>query len=603
LLGAVVVAITESLSAVERIQRASLLFAWIVVAGCGAVAIARRRPCFRLPASWRDPVILLCVVACVIVVSITAAIAILSPPNSADAMAYHMPRVVYWAEQLSVHFFPTPYLNQIMLQPFAEYVMLHLYVLSGGDRLINLVQWFASVISIVAVSLAAGLSGATPRGQAIAALFCATLPSGILASSGAKNDYVLAMWMVIAVCFAIRFASTSAMTDALFLGAAIGLALLTKATAYIFLPWLVLAVLIARWRPASRRAAGAAGAAVACALAINVPHFVRNYSLSGSALGFDSAQANGFFRWRNETFGWKQTVSNIVRNVSEQLGGRSDRWNRAVYDAAMAIHQRLGIDPNDAVTTWRWTKFEPPKNANHEANTPNRWHLMILLLIGVVLLWQALQGRDRERALYLAALLCAFITFCAYLKWQPFLARLFLPLFVAAAPMAAIMGEIRPAIAGLAAQALLCLFLLDNARLPLVQNWVRPLTGPASILHTSRDDRYFADMQPWNNRESYIRSADLIGHATCDTVGIDINNFQLEYPLMALVRERRPSARFVHTAVMNPSRSYRPPVETPPCVVACLDCSGDTARLNLYTEFRKRAVFGKFVVLSSPIAK
>jgi Dolichyl-phosphate-mannose-protein mannosyltransferase len=603
--GVAVCGITELLGCFELVQRTPLIIAWIIVVVCGAVAIVRRRSHFRI--HWRrlDPVVLLCAAACLFIVAVTAATAVLSPPNSADAMAYHMPRVVYWAEQSSVRFFPTPYLNQVMLQPFVEYVMLHLYVLSGGDRLINLAPWFASVVSMVGVSLAADWFGATPRGQAIAALFCATLPSGILASSGAKNDYVLAMWMIIAVCFALRFSQTSGLGDALFLGAAIGLALLTKATAYLFLPWLILAVLIVRWRPASRRAAHAAVAAVSCAVAINTPHFIRNYRLSGSVLGFDSAQANGFFRWRNETFGWKQTVSNAVRNVSEQLGARSERWNRAVYDGAISIHRGLGIDPNDAATTWRWSTFEPPKNANHEANAPNRWHLAILLLVGAVLLWRASQGRGREKAIYLAALLCAFIAFSAYLKWQPFLARLFLPLYVAAAPMAAIMGEIRPSLTALAAQALLCLFLLDNARLPLVQNWVRPLTGPASILHTPRDDRYFADMQPWNNRDSYVRSADLIARTSCDTVGIDINNFQLEYPLMALLREQRPLVRFVHTAVANPSQSCRPPVETPPCVVACLDCADDAARLNLYPDFEKAAVFGKFVVLSRrpPLAK
>ena len=248
----------------------------------------------------------------------------------------------------------------------------------------------------------------------------------------------------------------------------------------------------------------------------------------------------------------------------------------------------MGLDPQDPATTWHGSVYEPPRDANHEANANNRWHLTLLLLIGVVLLWRASQGRDREKAIYAAAIVCAFVAFSAYLKWQPFLARLFLPLYVVAAPLAGIVGEIRTSLAALAAQTLLCLFLLDNARLPLVQNWVRPLTGPASIFHTPRDNRYFADMQPWNNRESYVKSANLIGRTPCNTVGIDINNFQLEYPLMALVRERRPAARFMHTAVTNPSRSYPPPVETQPCVVACLDCSEDAARLNLYAEFKNR---------------
>lgn len=593
--GVFLFAITELLSNFELLQRGPLWIMWLLAVGCGALFLLRRRLQVVRPASF-DPFVLLCATACFVVVFITGATAFISPPNSADAMAYHMPRVIYWAEQASVRFFPTPYLNQIMLQPLTEYAMLHLYLLSGGDQFVNLIQWFASAISIIAVSLAAGLFGANARGQAIAALFCATLPAGVLASSGAKNDYALAMWMIVAVCFAIRFASTSAITDALFLGAACGLAFLTKATGYIFLPLLIGAIFLARWRP-TRSALTAGVAAAFLALAISTPHYIRNYALSGSVLGFDSAQGDGLFRWRNESFGWRQTISNVMRNGSEQLGARSDRWNQRVYYGTLAIHKYLSIDPNDEATTWRWSKFVPPKNANHEADSPNRWHLVVLAVVAGILFWRAIHGHDRERAFYLVAMLVGFIAFCAYLKWQPFMARLFLPLFVAAAPLAGIAGEL-PKKIGLLIQVPLCLLLLDNARLPLLQNWVRPLTGRSSMLRVNRDDLYFADMTPWNNKDSFFQSADLVIRSGCATIGIDIHNFQLEYPLMALVRQRNPTARFVHTAVMNPSRSYRQPVEGAPCVIVCLDCAGDTSRLKLYEQFPKVSTFGKFVVLA-----
>ena len=617
LFGVALVAITECLGGVGLIQRGPLILCWILVLGVALATTGRSRFRFAPVRVTYDPVVLVCSAGIFAILTLTFITAACSAPNSADAMAYHLPRVVYWAEQGSVRFFPTPYFNQIMLQPLAEYMMLHTYVLSGSDRLINFVQWFASFACIVGVSAIARMFGAARPEQAMAALFCATIPAGILASSGAKNDYWLAMWMVSAVYFALRFAETGRRADALFMGAAFGLALLTKGTAYLFAIWPLAAILLARAGEFRKRLAADQGsnaslrsrlgssprmvrtsspsvvlaAAAVLGIALNVPQYLRNYEFSHSIMGFDSAQGDGVYRWRNETFGWKQTTSNMLRNLSEQLGARSAGWNQGVYGLVLEAHTRLGIDVNDRATTWPGTSFAPPRNANHEADAPNRWHLALVLVVGGWLLFSAGRSGEHRRLWYWLSLVCGFVVFCAYLKWQPFMARLFLPLFVLAAPLAGAAGFRRRAL-----QIALCLFLLNNARSPLLENWVRPLRGPNSVLHTARDVQYFADMTQWNNREAYFKAVDVLAKDKCETVGIDINNLQLEYPLQALLRERKPGVRFVHTGVRNVSARYAQPVAAKPCAVACLDCAGDPNRLRDYGDFPQHVTIGNFAI-------
>jgi hypothetical protein len=506
---------------------------------------------------------------------VVALTAILSPPNSADAMAYHLPRVVYWAQSGSVAFFPTPYLNQIMLQPLAEYLMLHTYILTGGDRLINLLAFAAYAGSIAGVSAIAAAFGLNTRSQALAALFCATLPNAILQASGAKNDFLLAFWLVCAVYFAAR-------RDAPWLALSAALALATKGTAYLFLP----PVLLYAAAVLPRRQLAWIAAAI-CLL--NGPQYARNLQLSGSPLGFDSAQGDGIFRWRNQRLTWQAAVSNALRHASEQLGARSPRWNQGVYDTVMRIHRALALDPQDRDTTWPGARYAPPVNANHEANANNRWHLLLISTAAVF----ALAIRNRRWTLYAAALLSAFLLFCLYLKWQPFLARLELPLFVLGAPLAArLVEKLRyPAVA-----VALALFLVNNARPALFENWTRPLKGPRSLFATARDDNYFSDMGQWNNRASYLESVDRTARSGCTRIGLDISQNQLEYPFQALLRERNPKVRFLHTGVDNASARYAEAGAAPPCAVLCPDCIGNQRKIALYREIGPPLEIGRFLL-------
>ncbi len=549
--------ITELLSPWHLLSRWPLAIGWILT----LAFISTRIPRFSFHISY------LYLPSALIAIPVAIA-AILSPPNSADAMAYHLPRVIYWAQSGTVAFFPTPYYNQVMLAPLAEYVMLHTYLLTGGDHLVNLIAFAAYLGSIVGVSAIAGAFGLPPRAQAVAAFICATLPNAILQASGAKNDFLLALCLVCAVYFAAR-------RNVLFLSLSIALAIATKATAYLFLPPLLAYAAFVL----PRRKLLWIAAAI---LAVNGPQYVRNLRLTGSPLGYDSAQGDGHFRWRNEHPGIKSLASNFIRHTSEQLGARSPAWNDRVYRASVAAHRALALDPDDPATTWPGARFAPPVNANHEANANNRWHLLLFTLAGLY----AIATRNRTWSLYAAALVTAFLIFCFYLKWQPFLARLELPLFVLAAPLAAYFLSALPysAICTIA----VCLFLAANARLPLFENWTRPLKGPHSLFVTSRADNYFNDMGQWNNRASYLEAVDRVAHSGCTYVGIDITENQLEYPFQALLLERNPNVRFIHA-----------PATPPPCAVLCPDCIGNQQKLTLYRAYGPPFEIGRFLLFTN----
>ena len=592
--GALAVLIAEGLSLFHGLTAGAVAAAWsLSIVLASAVAFKRGLPEKPSFPRWREVIFEGALIGGgVVLAGLIGLTALKSAPNSADAMAYHLPRIVYWIQQSSVEFFPTHYLNQIMLQPFAEYLTLQTWLLSTGDSYANLPQLCAYLVCILGVSLIVRELGGDRRAQALSAAICATLPNAILQASGAKNDLVVAAGLTSFFYFAMRYGRHGAGADLAVASAAGALALFTKGTAYLFLPPLAIAVLVL-----SEKRGGmtfwnlALGGAVATLL-VNGPLYFRNIQLSGSPLGFDSSFADGTFRWRNEPLSLRGALSNALRHGSDQVGGRSEAWNLSVYRLVLDAHDLIGADPADKGTTWRWSAFEPPRNANHETNANNRLHLALCAL---AVLWAAWNPRERKEMLVLAAaLLAAFLLFCFYLKWQPFQARMLAPLFVLADPVAGIALRKTP----VPIQIAVCALLFDGARLPATENWSRPLEGERSILAIPRRDGYFADLTPWENREAYLQSAAWIAEAGCTRIGFDLTEYQIEYPLMALLRDSLPEARFRHVNVRNPSRALAGSEVWQPCAVVCMECGGNSKKLELYRDYgppREKAGFLVFL--------
>jgi hypothetical protein len=594
---------TEGLSLFSALTRPAVAAFWAGAVLLLAVAVAaRRRPWTDgLPPSARgvDPVIWASLAGCAVVAVVTAYIALAAAPNTWDSMTYHLTRVMHWQQDRNLDFYATNIQRQLHLTPGAEFATLHLQLLSGGDRLANLPQWLAFMGSLLLVSLTAARLGATARGQALATLFCATLPMGILQSTSTQNDLVLAYWLV---CLAalVTDATPGGWPWMLALGAALGLATLTKATAFVFaLPFLVWLAVRLRARPA--RLAAIAVVSGLLLIGVNGGQFVRNHGLYGSPFGPDGEGDRHEVKYLNGYLSGPEVASNVLRNATLQVSTPVSGVNRLMERTVVAAHRELGIDPSDPQTTYGLTRFSVRQTSNGEDTAGNPLHFALLVGIAVVVV---ASRRYRRSPLlpYLLCLVTGFLLFSLLLRWQPWNSRLMLPLFVLGSAIAgSVLGDVPRRLP----MAALAIGLTFAATPWLVANRSRPLVASAaletspSILTTSRTDQYFAKRSALE--APYRSAAALITAHGARRVGLICHEDAWEYPLWVLLGSAWRSTPVIeHTAVRNVSARLGSPDPDAFDTIVCLDCQPRVRDRLVGEGFRPALDDGPVTVLFAP---
>ncbi len=563
LLGLTIVLTTELLNLVGGINSFAVRSLWCLlslVAIFAAYRWSKRGVVPPLPTIASVPPLsrLLLAAICVYVIG-TAAIAVIAPPNTWDSMEYHMSKVAHWIQNESVAFYPTAIPRQNHLSPGSEYAVLHLHLLAGSDRLVNLVQWYAMAGSLVVVSLIARELGAPAFGQIIAAAFAASLPMGILQASGTQTDYVAAFWFCCFIfCFLRSFRiGLSAWPNTLMLGAALGLAAFTKGTNYVyafpFLVWLVWsAVRTHRWKVAAPFVAIAA-----IFLTLNSGHYARNLSLYGHPLGpREEPMANTrYFVGSAEP---AVLVSNSTKHLAAHVTTPWPNFNREVLQHFKRFHQMLGIDLADPRTSWGpRSRFSIRTIRFHEESDGNPIHFVLGIIgLAVVVLVPSLRRRPKLLP-YAAVVATGLLLFSACLKWHPWMSRLHLPVFIAFAPVAGVILSVhrRQWIGGAICGALLVV------GLPwLVYCQQRPLLGKPNLFTLTRDQLYFKT--PYQTYEdSFLKTFALLRERGVNRLGLIVDNSSWEYPWWVFLRRDNPDFRIEHVNTTDASKVYyeRPP--------------------------------------------
>lgn len=503
-------------------------------------------------------------------VGVTLVVALLAAPNTWDSLTYHLPRIEQWIQNRTLAHYPTNVEQQIGLNPGAEILILHGRLLSGGDLYANVVQWLALVVGAVGVSLVAARLRASGTGQAVAALGVVTLPMAVLQASGTQNDLTTACWVILFVERVLALRAEPSPARAAEVGAAMGLALLTKGTAMLvaFPPGLWLLAVLARL--GARRCLGYATVIGALAVVLNAGWWLRNYEVFHNPVG-TVGQVVGNTRHTPGV-----VYANAVRNLASELATPSRAVNQHIHATAVALVSMAGLDPEDPATTLNPFRTSldvtPWLRLVHEDFAANPAHTLVLIGAAVWVLWR---GRADDR-IFVAAVAAAIVLYCLVLRWQLWGTRLHVPVYLLALPLLGVAATTWRA----ATVRAVCVLMVAAGLPAVVLNSTRSLLpargvdGP-SLLRQSRSESLFANLPPV--QASYESAADAIAKARPNGVGLILREGSLEYALWYLLRERGVTPRMSHLRVAFPVPDpLGPPV---PDMFLAIDVEPDLPRL------------------------
>ncbi|MBE9030741.1 glycosyltransferase family 39 protein [filamentous cyanobacterium LEGE 11480] len=579
--GLLITAVTELLSLVHQIQYSSLVTVWLLInLGLGGWLITRWARVRRSLFSQSGRVIIddtqkLLACAIITIAAVTLVIAWQSAPNNGDAMTYALPRIRHWIQYRAVMHYPVHYTLQLFSEPWAEYVLLQWQVLSHGDRWANLLQWGCMISSLIGVSLIAKQLGASQTGQWLTALLAATIPVGIMHSTTPRNTYVVAFWLICLVVYTLRIVTDRPNRSALF-GAtcSLGLAVLSKGTAYIYALPFVLWLLGVYWQRYGFRIIKYVLMTWPVFGLISLGHYARNWMTFGSLISTDP------YKLSNDIYTLPGFISGLVKNVALHctVPVFDSDW---VLQLVTQIHHWIGISPLDPRLNFYGVAdiYQPAQFALNmlplaEDRTTNPLHFW-LFLAALGLLFMASRWKSQKLVVQYAVMTTsAFLLFCFLVKWQIWHGRLHLPVFLLACPVIALSLTRYT-------QRQFChvlIVVLWAASLPyLGLNEMRPIAAVPNIFSTPRLSQYFQGREDSAFEQSYADAANLVAQNQCFEIGLIMLPNSFEYPLWKLLDQVLPQPfQMQHVNVDNQSSRWANQLEFRdfhPCAVVVMGLS------------------------------
>ncbi|MGW0435708.1 hypothetical protein ACWDV4_24590 [Micromonospora sp. NPDC003197] len=563
---------------------------------------------------WRQASVaerlMICVIAFLVLAELV--IALLAEPNNFDSQTYHLPKVEHWVQQGSLEMWATAIHRQVTIPPGAEYLLLHLRLLTGGDALYNLVQWAAAIGCLVVATRITAQLGGGRRAQIITAFLMATTPMVALQATSTQTDLVAAAWAGCAATLVLDNLSRRAtFGTVLALGTATGLTAVTKTSGLIGVGPMLVVWGVAQLRrafrpvPATEHAAAPSDAAsgsgsrvravlgiggvsvaiLAVAAMITGPYLVRMTVEFGNPLGPPRLRES-IPTTRHDP---PAVLVNGLRIGHTALDTPLSPLRDVTASAIKQVAELVGVDPQDRGITFGKTTFPVPSWYPDEDRVAFPLAGALVLIAGVLALARP-HRISPERAgtlrAYAAAITVTVVLHSAMIKWQPWGNRLVLYALLLAIPLAGVWLDAmfrrrastraegagrggRRSVATLAAVAVLATSALSGV-LAISYGFPRRLVGTGSLFTTSDWETRFLRRPQW--AEEFRWAAQAVEAAGARRIGLVQQNDNWEYPWWLLLRHGDSGAAREIVALQSVLEG-RPPAD--PHTVDAIVCTGD----------------------------
>jgi 4-amino-4-deoxy-L-arabinose transferase-like glycosyltransferase len=538
------------------------------------------------------------------------AVAVVTPTNNVDAMDYHMPRVLEWAQNGTLAHFPTMHESQNVRPYWAEAVILHLRVLWGNDQPAGLAQWSLMLASVIAASGIAALLGGERRAQWLTAVIAFSIPMGLLQSATTQNDYASAFWVVCLGYFVILSRKRELDRSEFFgLGLALSLGMLTKGTFFPFAGPLMAWFFIGRLQDGKWKWAILQGIALtAIVVAGNGLFWARNIQSTGGPYGSGNP-FNLIFRllpFRSEVLDAPSLSDSVPSNsigvegeaINAGAGGSSGPTGMSLMGTGLPAQAPPRLSQLARMTAMNfvspfsafnqayfrvlrrlplffpeaWIRNLEGAAWNHEDSAGSPIHFVLILLSLTALSYASVRGRFRLGLTYAIVLISSF-TLLSLIGFSDhiFGIRYQLAFFVIGTPLVGLVFS-RWNRLGLLLAVLLLIYavpyvLLSNMR-PVIGHRPWP-TRVESVFVAPKDELLFA-INP-GSEEGLDSISEQIQSAGCTEVGLSYSRNNLEYQIWYLLGAPQ-SGVTIRNLVSLPAFAPGLDESFNPCAVVCTAC-------------------------------